>query len=52
MQAIIFIVNMVYTIIVTVIRFGHPGKVCAGDYLYTTDAEIGDEKRGVLAVEA
>ena len=39
MQAVIFVVNFAFTIAVTCIRYGHPGKVCSGDYLFTEPAD-------------
>ena len=50
MQALFFIANLAFTIVVTCIRFIHSGKVCSGDYRYdlTSDYERG---KGQLVVE-
>ena len=49
-QVVIFIINTVFLVVVTCIRFGHPGKVCAGDYLFTPVSDQ-QPKNGILGVE-
>ena len=50
MQALIFIANLTFTIVVTCVRFSHSGKVCSGDYLFDVMAEY-DREKGPLVVE-
>ena len=50
MQAILFVVNVIYLIFVTSIRFSHSGQVCSGDYLYYP-ISLETREKGVLGIE-
>ena len=40
MQALVFVANLTFTIVVTCVRFSHSGKVCSGDYLFDLEADF------------
>ena len=39
-QGLVFIGNFLYLALVTAIRFSHCGKVCSGDYMHHSAAEV------------
>ena len=41
-QALVFISNLLFLSLVTVVRFSHTGKVCTGDYMHYSEAEDDD----------
>ena len=48
MQSLIFLVNMVFLIVVTLIRYSHAGRVCTGAFILDT---LETHDMGHLAVE-
>lgn len=50
MQTVIFIINNIFLVAVTYMRFCHAGKVCSGDYSYYP-ISLETRKQGILGIE-